>query len=327
VASVAVAMALVGASGTARGDGADASGSFDYGLSEMLAGRYATGCPALESSFRLDPRAGTLFTLADCDRKWGKTASALARFEEYLALYERMPAEERAKGRERERATIATTERATLERTVPLLAVRLPNDAPAGTRVWRDDVELTGPALAAKVPVDPGEHRVRMETPDGRSVEQTISVEGGEERTLVVALPAAGAETAPVAPRPETALAAMAPSATPHSSASSARPSHVGWAYATAGIGVASLAVAGITGGIALSQRSETSSVCNAAGVCVTERGVKAGNEARTMADVETGALVVGGVAVAAAIVLWLTEPRARRTSLVWTPGGVTAVW
>jgi hypothetical protein len=312
--------------GSAKAEGPDAGGSFDYGLAEMLAGRYATGCPALESSFRLDPRPGTLFTLADCDRKWGKTASALAAFDEYLALYERMPPDQRAK--QRERAAAAATERATLQRTVPLLSVRLPADAPAGARIWRDDVELTGPALAAAVPVDPGEHRVRVQLPDGRAREQRVSIEGGEQRTLVVDLPSEIAAPAPTPLQPAPAQAPPLVAATaPTSTTSQPGTSHAGWVYATGGIGVASLIVAGITGGVALGQKSIASPVCSGTGVCTTEQGVNAGNLARTMADVETAALIVGGVALVAAIVLWATEPRARRAGVVWTPSGVAAVW
>jgi hypothetical protein len=320
----------------ARADSPDATGSFDYGLSEMLAGRYATGCPALESSFRLDPRPGTLFTLADCDRKWGKTASALARFVEYLALYERMPPDSQA--RQRERASVAAAERAALERTVPLLSVRLPGDAPPGTRVWRDDVELTGPALSAMVPVDPGEHRVRVELPGGRASEQRISIEVGEQRTLVVDLAGeAPQQAAPsvVPPGPQVAQPSPSPSARPPARGSS----HAGWIYVAGGAAAASLVVAGITGGIALSDKSTASAACNAQGICTTEQGVNAGNEARTMANVETGALIVGAAALVVTALLWWTEPRGHEPranamrnathegTVLWSTAGAAWVW
>jgi hypothetical protein len=331
-----VSALLLVSSPSARADDKDASGAFDFGLSEMLAGRYATGCPALESSFRLDPRPGTLFTLADCDRKWGKTASALARFEEYLALYERMPPDSQA--RQRERASVAAAERSALERTVPLLSVRLPGDAPAGTRVWRDDVELTGPALSAMVPVDPGEHRIRVELPGGRAKEQRISIEGGEQRTLIVDLageaPQPGATpAAPPAPAPAPAPAPVAPAPSPPPGARAS--SHAGWTYVAAGTAAASFVVAGITGGIALSDKSTASPVCNAQGMCTTQQGVNAGNEAHTMANVETGALIVGAVAVVVTALLWWTEPRSggpqasatHGAAVRWAPAGTLWVW
>ena len=309
---------------SAWAQGGDAAATFDYGLSEMMAGRYATGCPAIEASFRVDPRPGTLFTLADCDRKWGRTASALARFEEYLALFERMPADQKAK--QRERAAVAASERTTLERAVPLLTVRLPGDAPAGTRVWRDDVELPAPALGAAVPVDPGAHVVRVQLPDGRSREEHVTLGNGDQRTLVAALavdaPAPSALATPVASPPPS------PPAPPERARADAT-SHLGWVYVTGGIGVAALAVAGVSGGVALAERGTASMACNAQGVCTTLQGAKAGNEAHDAANVETGALVVGGIAVAAALVLWWTEPRqpARGAKIVWGPAGIGAVW
>jgi hypothetical protein len=70
--------------------------------------------------------------------------------------------------------------------------------------------------------------------------------------------------------------------------------------------------------------------VCNAGGTCSTQRGVDAGNEARGLANVETGALVVGSVALIAALVLWWSEPHlasAPGTAGSWGPGGWSATW
>jgi len=307
-------------------------------LSEMLAGRYATGCPAIEASFRLDPRPGTLFTLADCDRKWGRTASALARFGEFLALYDRMPADQRAK--QHERAAVAATERAALERSVPLLAVRLPNDAPTGTRVWRDEIELAASSLGAAVAVDPGEHVIRSQLPDAHAgaTEQRITLAAGEQRTLVVDL-AAPLPTAPLAATPPAAAPATLPApaapVAPLSDSPGPAPSHRGWAYVAGGIGVASLAVAGVTGGWALVEKGETSPSCDPLGRCTSQRAVNAGNEAHTLTNVETGAWIVGGIALAVALVVWATEPHTRGASLAmgrpgaptWTPSGVAARW
>jgi hypothetical protein len=47
--------------------------------------------------------------------------------------------------------------------------------------------------------------------------------------------------------------------------------------------------------------------------VCATQQGVDAGNAARSFADVATGGALVGGIALAVALVLWLTEPSAQQ--------------
>ena len=130
---------------------------------------------------------------------------------------------------------------------------------------------------------------------------------------------------------PPGQAASPAPTAVPMSPPPADAPSHVGWIYAAGGVGLASLAVAGVTGGLALAEKAKASPVCNAQGMCTSSQGVSAGNEARTLADVETGALMVGGLALAAALVLWWTEPHPRSAahgmSVVWLSSGWAAVW
>jgi len=78
---------------------------FQAGLTEMLEGRHAAGCPKLAESYRLFPRPGTLFTLADCEAAWGHPAAALRHYDSYLEMFSQMPPVEqqaqRDKGREK----------------------------------------------------------------------------------------------------------------------------------------------------------------------------------------------------------------------------------
>jgi hypothetical protein len=314
-ASIGIGFALLAESAAVRADESDAAAQFNYGRAEMIAGHYTTGCPALESSFQLDPRPGTLFTLAECDLKWGRIASALSAYEQYLALYDRMSPEQRTK--QAERANIASTERETLQASVPRLRVRLSERAPPGIVVQRDDVVLGGPMLGAAIPVDPGEHVVRVRMPDGRVIEQRIALAQGDEREVVAQLP--------VADEPAASLRAASP--TPP-----VTPTHRPWTLAAGGVGIASGIVAGITGGLALSKKPTIASECNALGMCASQQGVDAGNTARTFANAETAALAVAGAGVVAAIVLWLTESpappsSARGSSVAYLATGVAAVW
>jgi hypothetical protein len=311
--AIASAALAILAAGPARADDADAEAQFNYGLSEMMAGRYPSGCTALESSFRLDPRPGTLFTLAECQRKWGRTASALASYEEYLASYSRMSPEQRAK--QGERAGIATEARKALEAAVPRFAVRLPDGAAGGGAVvQRDDVVLSGPMLGAAMPVDPGEHLVRVRMPDGKTAEQRVTLVDGETRTVILDLPAA--------PPPPVDVPSPPPPA--------ARASHRPWTYASAGVGGAGIVAAAVLGGLALAKKSSADSACDAQGMCTTQQGADDGNAARGLANAENVAIVVGGVGLAVAIVLALTEPRSARSSAQVWPGtlpSLGAVW
>jgi hypothetical protein len=100
-----IATAWLSTTTRARADGADPAALFDRGLSDMQAHRYATGCPALAESYRLDPHAGGLFTLAECENQWGKIASAIADYDTFLDLLAHLPAADRAK--QQDRAKIA----------------------------------------------------------------------------------------------------------------------------------------------------------------------------------------------------------------------------
>ncbi|WP_437943129.1 hypothetical protein WMF27_27655 [Sorangium sp. So ce281] len=66
-------------------DIATAEALFERGLADMQAGRYETGCKVLAESERIDPQPGTPFTLAACEAQWGRIATAVAHFKDYLA--------------------------------------------------------------------------------------------------------------------------------------------------------------------------------------------------------------------------------------------------
>ena len=146
-------------------DAAASAAQFDMGVKAMTAGDFEHGCPAIRESYRLDPRPGTLFTLAECEAKWGKVASAVAHYGDYLGLYAAMP-RDRQTG-QHGRNEIAAQQKAALSPRVPHLLVALPASAPPGTVVRRDDAELGAASLGIALPVDPGEHVVTTQAPGG----------------------------------------------------------------------------------------------------------------------------------------------------------------
>jgi hypothetical protein len=289
----------------ARAD--DSEAQFDYGLAEMTAGRFDTGCPALESSYRADPRPGTLFTLAECDRKWGKSATALELYGQYLDQVERMSAPEKKK--QGERATVATQERAKLEKTVAHLTVRLPDNAPAGTIVLRDGVLLGGPLLNAATPVDPGNHLLRVRTTDGRENVETVPIVTGDQIVIVAKLPSspiiATSTNEPAPPRDAPKIANDRPE----------HPSRGPWIWIAGGVGALGLATMGVTGGVALSDKSTSQHSCNANGTCASQHDADAGNSARTFANVATVSAIVAAAGLGAALVFYLIERREAKAS------------
>src|SRR5688572_18210143 len=102
---------------------ATADEEYRRGVAAFEAGDYVVACDAFRQSYRLDPLPGALFTLATCEMRAGKLASAAARFSEYLALLDRLPPEQQQ--RETERRAVAENERRKLNAQVPRLKLLL----------------------------------------------------------------------------------------------------------------------------------------------------------------------------------------------------------
>jgi hypothetical protein len=278
-------------------DVAAAEALFDRGLADMNAGRFATGCPAIEESYRLDPRPGTLFTLAECQAKWGHFATASARYDDYLAAYERLNADQQAK--QRERPKVAKAQKAALAEKIPHLTLTLPAGAPKGTVVVRDDVELAAPALGIPLPVDPGDHTIVVRAPGRPPSESRITLAPGEKKEIALEVKAAPIEKSATA-----------------GDASSGEASGGLGPLRIAGIAVGSLGLAGIiagavTGGMALSAKGVVDDNCvdldcNSEGKAAADRG-------KTLALVSTIGFGVGIAGVVAGTVL-VAIP-ARKTS------------
>jgi hypothetical protein len=312
-ASVALAamlvLGLVLGGARARAEGRDpAAAQFERGLAEMQAGRYATGCPALAESYRLDPRPGALFTLAECEHKWGKLATALSHYQAYLDLFANMSAEQRRNQVGRD--AIASTQRDRLLAEAPTLTLVVASSAPAGTRVTRDGEPIGADSLGVPRPVDPGEHVIQALTPEGRTIEQRVTLSARETRTLVLD-PPRGTRPAPVA--------AVKGDDTSQRAASRTRRT---WIYVTGGIGLAGIAVGAVTGFVVLADKSTIEAHCGLGGVATQcdSAGVSAADRAHTMGLVSDIAFGVGAAGLVAAGVLWLTEPRTPRAARTWRP-------
>jgi hypothetical protein len=281
---------------------------FDYGLAEMQSGRYATGCPSLAESYRLDPKPGVLFTLAECENQWGKLASALTHYEAYLDIFQRMTPDQKAKHRGRDK--IAVTQRETLRREVPRLAIAPGPSAPAGSTVLRDGVVLSGPSVGELIPVDPGDHVLTLKTPAGATSEITVTLQRGDERRVEVPGPEPEAPPPAPGPPPVAAPPPAPPPPPPAPAAEESAPSgrHAA-AYSALAVGIVGVAVGAIGGIIVLEKKSTIDSSCDSNGVCNSADSASTANSAKTFGTLSTIGFAVGGAGLAAALVLWLTEP------------------
>lgn len=271
---------------------------FQRGLDDMLAGRYDSGCPTLAESYELSRMPGALFTLAECEAKWGKLARALERYRAYLALYVKLTPEQRRK--QAERKGVATEQVDALEGAVPRLTIELPEPVGAGTVVTLDGVEVPPSALGTAQPVDPGSHRLVVTWPDGATRSYEPSLTAGSRRRVVVE-PPAGAVGDPGGADPGDDGAGL----------------RIG-GYVVGAVGLALVATGAITGGAAIGTKQGIEEHCD--GTVCNQEGKDAADTTQLLGNVSTATLVVGGAAVAAAVVLLLVAPdgddgEARETS------------
>lgn len=166
---------------------------FDRGTQHMDGKRYAQACPLLAESYRLDPQLGALFTLADCEAKRGRIATALARYEEYLTLYAKLPPAKKA--RQGDRESIARVQVKALTAEVPHLVLLLPVVTAVETVVKLDGVVVAAASLGSDLPVDPGYHWITTQSPGGVATKTFVKLDC--VRGLGVALLHPAPESAP----------------------------------------------------------------------------------------------------------------------------------
>ncbi|MDB4992669.1 MAG: hypothetical protein JWM74_101 [Myxococcaceae bacterium] len=296
-------------------DGRDPTGAealFLAGREAVERKDYASACPKFAESDRLDPAAGTLINLADCEEHIDRPAAAWGHWKEAIDLLEasdsRLPAcKERA---------------AAVEKRVPRLTLKLRPGSPEGTRVVRDGNEIGPAALGIAIPQEPGAHALLVTAPGHKTRETSVTLAEGEVKELVLD---AGELEAVVAPPP---VPPPAPPASPPSSTGKTL------GVVLAGAGLAGLAVGTTTGVMALSKKSTVEENCFPVGVC-NERGHDAASSGRTLAIVSTIGFSAGAALLGVGAVLYLTAPKTqaaasttRRTtaSPLFLPGGIGLV-
>jgi hypothetical protein len=135
------------------GDTATAEALFQSGLDKMKAGQYAEACTAFQGSEDADPSPGTEINLGNCNEKQNKLASAWGWFNTAAGSADRRGQADRAK-KARDEA----------DRLKPLLhyvviTVKTPAEE---LKVTRDNVPVPAAALGTSLPIDPGDHVIRV---------------------------------------------------------------------------------------------------------------------------------------------------------------------
>jgi hypothetical protein len=298
-------------------DTASGGALFDKGVGYMEAKGYATACPAIEESQRIDPRPGTLFTLAECLAGWGKVASAVARYQDYVDLVSLLSPQQQA--RHRDRLATARAQLTKLKPTVPTLTLVLPASAPAGTTVTRNGETLGAAALGLALPVDPGTYEIVTRAPGVPERQTSVTLELGDAKRVELETGTAVANPpAPLPPTGPTAVETTVPAApvTEQSSGSGRRTA----AYVAGGVGIAGIVVGSVTGVLVLGKKQTVSDNCP--NHECNDEGYSAANSAQHLALVSNIGFGVGIAGLVVGTVLLLTGSTAKPESSgrTWQP-------
>lgn len=135
-------------------------------------GDWLTACDRFEESYRLEPAPGTVLNLAKCREELGQLASAWNRYGEVI---DRLPAQD-------PRVQYAQKKQAELKPQVPTLTLLAPEEG-GDVTVFLNGVELSAASFKVPLPLDPGEVRIRVESPERQAWTHTFRLAKNEQLT------------------------------------------------------------------------------------------------------------------------------------------------
>jgi hypothetical protein len=290
----ATAVCMLGLAPSAAAQTSDPDALFQKGLEAMRAGRYATACPLLEQSYRLDPLPGALFTVAECEAAWGKLAAAVRHYQSFLDALTSLPPGRRDAFEERRK--IAADKMAALTAVMPEITIDVLPGTWTGLVVKRNG-EVVGPSsYGVTQKVDPGPYVITAQAEGGSVWERRVELGERDRARIDVPWPLPGADSAkPV--EPSTAAV--------ESSDSTRRSSTRTWAYVAGGVGAVGLVTGSIAGIVAMANKSSIDAncpnhLCNAEG----RSAVNAGQSAATISTIAFPVGLAGGGLAALLFVL-----------------------
>ncbi|MGA3123889.1 MAG: hypothetical protein ABSF69_24280 [Polyangiaceae bacterium] len=278
----------------------------------MTSGDYASACPKLAESYRLDPGTGTLTALATCHEQLGKNATAWAEFIELVSEAQRTGRADREK--------FARQHAATLEPGLSRLTITVAPEtaALANVEVRRDKVVVGSAAWGVASPVDPGDHVIEATAPGKQSWSSHVNVgaSGDNESVTVPKLEDASESTSGEATPPM-----IGRTAEPKEPAEEPPPPlRSGNGQRAAGVvvgvaGLASLGIGSVFGLEAVSKSNDAKQQCPMSMCPAAAAGaIQENNTAKTDALVADVTLGAGLVAVGVGAYLLFSAPSGAKT-------------
>jgi serine/threonine-protein kinase len=290
-----------------EGNKAAAEALFSAGRELMAAGKFNEACSKFEGSQKLDAGLGTLLYLADCYERANRLASAWATFKE---------AESIAMGRsDQSRAEVAKDRYSKIEPRLTRVVVKVADGNDAGTVVKHNGQVVPRESWGVALPVDAGDQTLEASSPGHKTWTATVRVEG-EGVNVPIDVPLLEVDNAP---KPAEAMATTAP-AEPVPSADKGAQGSSGSTQRTIGLVVGGVGVVGIVVGTIFGLKAKSKND-DSKGFCKPDnpndcsaQGVNLRDQALNAAKVSTVGMVVGGVALAGGIVLFITAPSDKPT-------------
>ncbi len=252
----------------------------------MDRGDLKAACPEFAQSQQLDPAAGTLLNLGECEERSGKLATALGHFEAGRAA---LPTGDY-------RIAFADQKIAHLTRRVPRLAVNWRGSAEA--RVERDGIDVAPATFGIALPVEPGEHQV-VATLNGQIVARaSVTVQEGQVKSAE--LEPGGAAEPVHAGSPQRTVGLFV----------------LGAGGLSFGVGV----VLGVVAKLTYDSASSAANCPSGTASC-NPTGVSEGQSAHSQAAVATGAIAVGAGLAVGGLAVYLLAPKGAPVSVAPTVG------
>ncbi|MFN7147576.1 MAG: tetratricopeptide repeat protein [Myxococcota bacterium] len=200
----------------------------------------------------------------------------------------------------------AKRELAALAPRVPGLLITI--KGPSDPKVTVDGVDVPRAALGVKWPVDPGQHVVKVTAAGFLPREASVTAAEGKASPVNLALEVDPNDRPPSAEVPFWSGRRIA-------------------GAAVGGVGIAGAIVGAITCGLTLAKASSAKSHCKVSGetTACDPTGLSLRSDARTLANVSNVALVAGGAALAAGVIVFATAPSTSKpASGLWIHAGPT---
>jgi hypothetical protein len=287
--AAALAVGLTLAPAPARAADTAAADALFSEAKELVAKKmYAEACPKFEASYKLDRAVGTLMNLADCHENTGRIATAWAEWGEAFEWLKREGDK---------RSEFATSRRDALAPRLPKLTITVTRPA-SRLAVFRDATRIEEGAYNVALPTDPGPHAITVRR--GDEVLKEERVELAEGAALSVTLDLAAIERAAPPPKPGGGDAVTGPAP---------RSAQKTIGFIVGGVGLASIAVAGVLEAVALSHMTTARADDGCLNKLCSPRGYDAVQTAGSFADAGQWVFVGGLLVTGVGLTMVLTAP------------------